>query len=539
VTPRTIDDVIATDVVVVGAGAAGLSVAVSMQPHEVHLLAKGRLGTTGASPLAQGGIASAVGPDDSARRHARDTLAVSGGLGEPEIVDILTRGGPDAIRELVALGAEFDRDSAGGFELGREAAHDRARILHARDTTGAEVVRVLTDAARAAAPVRVFEETFVTSLHMVDGRVGGVAALHPDGGHRLHLAPVVVLATGGVGRVYSRTTNPKEATGDGLALAWRAGARLVDLEFVQFHPTALAVGADPMPLVTEALRGRGGVLLDETGRRFMSELTEMAELAPRDVVARATWAELERGGRVYLDTRDTVGEAFADEFPAVFESCQNHGIDPRREAIPVAPAAHYHMGGVWVDQSSRTSLPGLWACGECASTGAHGANRLASNSLLEALVFGRRLGATLSEQLRTAPRQAAPRPRLVGPVDCVAEPDQAAREEATAALRKLMWENAGLVREAEGLKRTLEGLESISRRLPGRAHGGTETGNLLAVSQLITRAALARPESRGSHFRRDHPEADPAWAQRLVMAPGVNRLRASSSAHPWLQEEAG
>ncbi|HEY2739625.1 MAG TPA: L-aspartate oxidase, partial [Thermoanaerobaculia bacterium] len=393
------DGISRSEVLIIGTGAAGLTAALGCAPRRVTVLTKARLGEGGASPWAQGGVAAAVGTDDSPSLHAADTMVAGAGLSDPEVVDLLTGEGPQRVRALLALGARFDRDTAGDLSLGREAAHSRRRILHARDTTGAEIVRTLVEAVRHAPEVRVVEESFAVDLVLEAGRVVGALAVDQNGRRMLHLAPAVVLATGGLGQLYLCTTNPHEATGDGLAMAARAGARLADVEFVQFHPTALAAGDDlsgePLPLLTEALRGEGAVLLDGEGRRFMLSEHPDAELAPRDVVARAIWKRLVAGDRIVLDTREAVGESFPEHFPRVFELCQEHGLDPRVEPMPVAPAAHYHMGGIWVDANGRTTLPGLWACGEVTATGAHGANRLASNSLLEALVFGARVADDL------------------------------------------------------------------------------------------------------------------------------------------------
>jgi L-aspartate oxidase len=413
------------------------------------------------------------------------------------------------VKALLALGAHFDLDPGGTLSLGREAAHSRRRILHARDATGAEVVRTLVEAVRRAPEIRVVDEAFAIDLALEEGRVVGLLAVHSDGRRVLHLAPAVVLATGGLGQLYLHTTNPKEATGDGLAMAARAGARLVDLEFVQFHPTALDVGADPMPLLTEALRGEGAVLINELGERFMVGEHPDAELAPRDVVARAIWRQSMAGHRVLLDATKAVGEEFPEHFPTVFHLCQEHGLDPRTEPIPVAPAAHYHMGGIAVDENGRTSLPGLWACGEVTATGAHGANRLASNSLLEALVFG----ARVADDLRSAPPSSGrtPRGRLAGGVSGLPAPGDA---ELTLAVRSLMWEKVGLVRDEEGLAfavAELDRLAAADRQASGEAR------NLLAVARLLTAAALERRESRGGHYREDYPEADPTWLRRLFL----------------------
>jgi L-aspartate oxidase len=506
-----VDAVREAEVVVLGAGAAGLSVALGLAGRRVDLLAKGPLAKTGNSPLAQGGVAAAMGPGDGPEQHAADTLAVSGAVGDPKAVARLTAEGPARLAELIAQGARFDRRPDGTLDLAREAAHSRPRILHARDASGAEIVRALREAARETSGLTVFERARALELVTDGRRVVGVLVRHADGAVVLHRAAAVVLATGGAGRVYSRTTNPSEATADGLALAWRAGARLGDLEFVQFHPTALDVGEDPMPLLTEALRGAGARLVDEDGRPIFD--TPNGELQARDVVARGIWTALEEGRRPFLDAREAVGETFPERFPTVFEACRRHGLDPRLEAIPVAPAAHYHMGGVLVDLEGRTSCPGLWAAGEVACTGVHGANRLASNSLLEALVYGARVARSVAEAVSeegrrpNGPRDAASDVRLSSPTSETAELE--------LRLRRLMWSRAGLVRSGEGLREALEEIDEIHRRAPA---GAWELRSLLTVARLIARAALARPESRGAHFRLDFPEMDARWRGRLVLS---------------------
>ncbi|MEN6539508.1 MAG: L-aspartate oxidase, partial [Mizugakiibacter sp.] len=383
----------AFDILVVGSGVAGLATALAAAPRRVAVLTRGAPGEDGASRWAQGGIAAALGPGDSPAQHAADTLAAGQRLNDADAVSRLTAAAPDTVRWLDALGARFDRATDGAYALGREAAHAHARIVHAQgDASGAELMRALRAAVRAAPHVTVLERRTAFELARAgDGRVVGAWA-HGERGPELWRAGAVVLASGGIGALYRYTTNPAYADGAGLALALAAGAELADLEFVQFHPTALAPRdgeRGQLPLLTEALRGAGAVLLDARGRRFMPALHADAELAPRDVVARAVWAECERGGRAYLDATRAVGDAFPARFPTVFAACAARGLDPRREPIPVVPAAHYYMGGVRVDAQARTSLPGLYAVGEAACSGVHGANRLASNSLLECVVTGR------------------------------------------------------------------------------------------------------------------------------------------------------
>jgi len=505
------------DVVVIGAGIAGLSVALGLPAGtRAHVLTKARLGAGGSTPWAQGGIAAAVGPDDSPRLHAADTLAVAGGVAEPSAVEILARGGPAAIAGLQQLGASFDR-RGDGLALGREAAHSRSRIVHARDATGAEVLRTLAAAVGRAPHVTVFEGERACDLLFDQGRVRGVLTrTEEDGRARLHGARAVVLASGGIGQAWACTTNPPEATGDGLALAARAGARLADLEFMQFHPTALAVGADPCPLLTEALRGAGALLLDEDGSRFLRELHPDGELAPRDVVARGLFLHRRAGHGTFLDCRREPGARLAEAFPTVFAACQRFGLDPRQDLVPVQPAAHYHMGGVWVDGWGRSSLPGLWACGEVSSTGVHGANRLASNSLLEALVFGGRVARDLAGALRRRAAATLPAASAGQLAAARQRPDAGLAAEATVRLRRAMWEHVGLVRDEHGLRTALGEIARLERQL---GHGRDDVHALLEVGRLVAAAALARRESRGSHFRSDFPHGDPAWQRRQLVEP--------------------
>ncbi|MDX1999596.1 MAG: L-aspartate oxidase [Thermoanaerobaculia bacterium] len=517
--PSGFDRIRAFDAVVIGSGVAGLTAAIELSPLRVALVTKGKLGAGGSTAWAQGGIAAAVGPGDTPRLHAEDTLAAGAGLNDPESVAILTKEGPERVIRLMGLGASFDHAPDGGLALGREAAHGRRRILHAHgDATGAEVARALRRAAEATKSIEVCTDTFAWDLMVEAGRVVGVTAVTATGERVLFRAPAVVLATGGIGRLYRATTNPPEVTGDGLAMAARAGARVSDVEFVQFHPTALAApGADPMPLLTEALRGEGAVLLDATGHRFMLDEHPDAELAPRDIVARAIFRRVAAGERVTLDARAAVGERFPERFPTVFELCQRHGLDPRVEPIPVSPAEHYHMGGVTTDVHGRTTLPGLWACGEAASNGVHGANRLASNSLLDGLVFGARVAHGIRHDSPPPIRVAAwPEPP---PRDASRLPTSPAGAAKLLELRTAASLGAGVVRDAAGLETMLDQLASFE---PHVTEMGGEGRNLLLVGRLVASAALARPESRGGHYRRDFPEPDPAWRRHLELALGAD-----------------
>jgi L-aspartate oxidase len=478
----------------------------------VTVLSKTRFAGGGSSVHAQGGVAVALDPEDSPSRHARDTVAAGCGLCDSEIVRLVTEEGPRRMRELMRLGAEFDRDSSGGLALGREAAHSRRRVVHAAgDATGAELVRALADAVSSLPGVRVVDDVLVLDLVIDGGRVTGVVTVDRTGRLAIEAATAVVLATGGIGQVFRHTTNPVEATGDGLAMAARAGARLAGLEFVQFHPTALAVGGNPMPLLTEALRGEGALLIDETHQRFMEGVHQLAELAPRDVVARAIWRHRRDGHEAFLDATG-LADRMPDRFPTVLDLCLRRGLDPRLEPIPVAPAAHYHMGGVVVDRHGRTSLDGLWACGEVAHTGLHGANRLASNSLLEALVFGSRIGERLAVGVDLpSPARIPRRPS----VPVAAQPwfgDRA--EDVATKLREIMWSGVGLERTASGLRRAMLEVRHLRQEA---ASGLGELHNLLTVAGLVARAAWARTESRGAHFRSDVPWQDSHWRQHLYI----------------------
>jgi len=379
-------------VLVVGAGLAGLSAALATAPRRALVLAAAPLGEGGSSPWAQGGMAAALSEGDAPELHAADTIAAGAGLCDPEAVAILTREGPDAVRRLADLGAPFDRRADGGFVQSLEAAHGRPRVARVGgDGAGRAIMAAVIRAVRAAPHIEVRENVRVRRL-LTDraGRVRGVLAEDAGGALIEIVAAATILATGGLGGLYAETTTPLAVRGEGLALAALAGAAIADAEFVQFHPTAMDIGGDPAALATEALRGEGAKLVGADGTPFMAHYHAAAELAPRDVVARAIAAERRAGRGAFLDAREAVGEAFPREFPAVFAAAMAAGLDPRREPIPVAPAVHYHMGGIETDTAGRTTLAGLYAAGECAATGAHGANRLASNSLLEAAVFGER-----------------------------------------------------------------------------------------------------------------------------------------------------
>jgi len=469
--------------IIIGAGLAGLMTALHVSPEPVIVLAKAPLASASASAWAQGGIAAAFGRDDSATLHASDTITCGDGLCNPHVVERITCVARSAVEDLVRHGVVFDRNADGEFKLGLEAAHSRRRIVHALgDGTGREILRALTEAVRQTPSITVLEDVEARRLFVEGGKLVGVLALARRGPLLLPSSRVII-ATGGIGGLYCATTNPLGSIGQGLALAARVGAALIDMEFVQFHPTALDVGIDPMPLVSEAVRGEGAVLIDDTGERFMAREAR-AELQPRNIVARAVWRHLSQGHRVFLDARAALGADFAARFPGIAAACRTADIDPSTTPIPVRPGAHYHMGGIAVDDQGRTSVDGLWACGEAAATGLHGANRLASNSLLEAAVcahwVAKSVSGTTAQREGKLPPVAVPQTADAGPV------------------REIMARYVGVLRDRAGLRGAIEALRPIAFSTGAAADAAT-------VGLMIATAALLREESRGGHFRTDFP----------------------------------
>ena len=498
---------IRTRFLVIGSGVAGLHTAWrASESGDVVVLTKRSLFDS-ATAYAQGGIAAAIGAGDSPEAHWRDTLAAGAALCDAEAVAVLVTEGPARVRELHAAGAEFDLDPSGEFLLGREAAHSRNRIVHAHgDQTGAEVARTLIERVHASDRVRVLERARALDLIIDDGICAGARV--SVAGHATEIiADATVLATGGCGQLFRYTTNPQVATGDGFAIAHRAGARLADMEFVQFHPTALDTPENPLSLISEAVRGEGAVLRNEAGERFMVGRHEDAELAPRDIVAREIFAERLGGRRVFLDAT-MLGERFAQRFPGINAICLARGIDPARDPIPVTPAAHYMMGGVVTDLVGRSNLPRLYACGEVSNTGVHGANRLASNSLLEGLVFAERV----ARDMESTPALGGDPPNEPWSVPPL--PDRGAAQVAANAIRDALWQYAGISRTAEGLRECMSLLDDIESRLPA---GATEELNMVEAARLIAEAALLRQESRGGHYRSDFPAAKRTWVGRRIV----------------------
>ena len=533
------------DVVVVGSGVAGLTAALRCEAAGLTtvVVTKARL-DDGSTRWAQGGIAAALGDGDTPEQHLDDTLVAGAGLCDEEAVRILVTEGPDAVRRLIATGAHFDESAEGGLALTREGGHHRRRIAHAGgDATGAEISRALVDAVRARG-LRTVENALVLDLLTdAEGRTAGVT-LHVmgegqhDGVGAVH-APAVVLATGGMGQVFSATTNPAVSTGDGVALALRAGAEVSDLEFVQFHPTVLFLGPDAegqQPLVSEAVRGEGAHLVDADGVRFMQGQHELAELAPRDIVAKGIMRRMRERNteHMYLDARHFGAEMWERRFPTILAACRAHGIDPVTEPVPVAPAAHYASGGVRTDSRGRTTVPGLYACGEVACTGVHGANRLASNSLLEGLVYAERIAADIAAR-RGGQEPPARVPRPLPQADRPAQPLLA--PEARFAIQRIMTRGAGVLRSESSLARAADQLEALHAEARDAldengktAEPGVDTWeatNLLCVARVLVAAARLREETRGCHWREDRPERDDTrWRRHVVVRLNPDRTLA-------------
>jgi len=513
-----------TDVVVIGSGVAALRAALEMAPHlAVTLLTKSEL-TESNSFYAQGGIAAAIGPSDTIEGHMADTLATGCGLCDEAVVREVVTAAPECVRELIAWGAEFDK-TGGQISIGREGGHSAPRILHARgDETGKEITSTLLGRVAENEAIDMRAETFAIDLLTAGDAVIGVLAWNAKQGMFAVQAKCTVLATGGLGRIYRETTNPEVATGDGLAMAYRAGALLADMEFVQFHPTTLYIAGASRHLISETVRGEGGRLVDKAGKPFMHEYHPMGDLAPRDVVSRSIVHHMRKTGEthVFLDLARLGGDV-RKRFPGIAKACSQFGIDISKDRIPVRPSAHYMIGGVKADEVGRTSLERLYACGEVSSTGLHGANRLGSNSLLEGLVYGRTAGRWIVEELSGAAK-GDPAPDRVRSDVTRSTRGELNLGDVRNSLRSLMWRNVGIVRTAEDLAEAdalIEFWQSYVLDKIFDQPAGWELQNMLAIGRLMAHAALVRTETRGVHYRSDYPERDDErWRKHILMARG-------------------
>ncbi len=517
-----------TDFLVIGSGVAGLRAAIEAAKHgSVLLVTKGRVDDSNTA-WAQGGIAVVMSPTDQFESHIEDTLKVGCGLCDQTAVERIVRDGPERIRELIEWGALFDRRKH-ELLMGLEGGHSAPRVVHAQgDATGREVANTLIRVARGTDQLRVFEDCFVLDLIVVDGRCCGATTYHRHFGHQIFWAKQTILASGGCGQIYRETTNPEVATGDGHAIAYRAGLPLRDMEMVQFHPTTLYVAGAARSLISEAVRGEGAHLVDKQARRFMPEYHPDAELAPRDVVSRAILAEMAKQDAtcMYLSVSHLNIDKFRKRFPSISRLCEQFDIDLETQPIPVRPAAHYMVGGVKVDQDAWTGMPGLFACGEAASTGVHGANRLASNSLLEGLVFGAVAGRNAAE----AANDGSGPSRALEVVSEIAPSSRTMLDMADIrnSLRSVMWRNVGIHRQEARLNETVEIISFWGQYVMDKLFEdqlGWETQNMLTVARLIALAARERKESRGVHARADYPEADPSLDGRhTVLQRGEDKL---------------
>ncbi len=490
---------------VVGAGLAGLFTALKLAPLPVTVLTSSKLGNGAASAWAQGGIAAAVGKGDTCKAHACDTIKAGAGLVDDVVAQTVAKEAPERIHDLLQIGVPFDQKDDGTFALSREAAHSTKRIVRVSgDRAGAAIMAALVATVRKTPSIRILENTELTDLIVENGAITGINAMTSDGddnkSHATLATTAVVLATGGVGALYAVTTNPTYARGQALAIAARAGALICDAEFVQFHPTALNIGIDPAPLATESLRGEGAMLVNANAVPFMQRYHKDGDLAPRDCVASAVSQELNAGRGAFLDCRTAIGKHFSKQFPTVFAYCESAGLDPARDLLPVAPAAHYHMGGIATDMRARTNVEGLWAVGEVAATGLHGANRLASNSLLENVVFAARAAEDIKSLVQSQRNLERPQLQATHVRQADAQP-QNNNDAFVARLRKLMSKHVGVSRDEKGLQKSIHDLAGMAKDVADN----NQLTDLVLAAQLISVAALKRTESRGAHIRLDHP----------------------------------
>ncbi|TWT94494.1 L-aspartate oxidase [Stieleria varia] len=515
-----------TDVLVIGGGVAGLRAANSIDPHHsVLVITKDRLRESN-SNYAQGGIAGVIDPDDRFEDHINDTLIAGANLCDLDVVGLVIREAPRRIEELVRWGTQFDAEADGDLELGREGGHSHERIVHARgDATGAEIMRAMIQRTRDAENIDIVENTFTIDLLTHEGRCRGAVVKSPEGPPMIVWARETILCTGGAGQIYRESTNPSVATADGTSLAYRAGVQLRDMEFMQFHPTVLYIAGSSRSLITEAVRGEGAHLLDSNGHRFMPDYDKREELAPRDVVSQAIIRQMAKTSHpcVYLDLSHLDRQHVLSRFPGIAKTCQQFGLDIASDRIPVRPGAHYMLGGVTVDRQGRTSMPGLWAAGEVTSSGLHGANRLASNSLLEGLVYGAAAGEAASRSVGEESRTMValpirhPRKESAESIDT---------EDVRVSLKSLMGRLAGVERDAKGLQEAADSIRSFAAYVMPHQFAtvaGWELQNLITTAAIMVDSALARTESRGVHFRSDFPEtSDDHWRRHLLVQIDVN-----------------
>lgn len=504
-TKGTLSAPINSNVIIIGAGLAGLYTALKLAPTPVTIIAAKPLGNGTSSAWAQGGIAAAIGEGDTAEAHAQDTISAGAGLVDPDIAKLVTERASESIYDLLKYGVPFDQDLEGVLQLSKEAAHSNKRIVRVEgDRAGAGIMSALINAVLKTPSIHIIERAQVHKLKKIDGRINGVyvwpSKMKGFGKGTFLPAHTVVLATGGCGHLYEKTTNPRVSRGEGVAMAARVGAIIADAEFMQFHPTAIDTNSDPAPLATEALRGEGAHLINKMGVRFMKAAHKDAELAPRDIVALSIDRELKAGRGAFLDCANTLGDEMKDRFPTVFQKCLESNINPLKEPIPIAPAAHFHMGGILTDANGRTSIDGLWACGEVASTGLHGANRLASNSLLEAVVFGKRIADDIN-------RQHLKSSNLSETIDLknANYPSNEKKDKLKSHIKTLrthMFQNVGVERNTKGLKEAIKKLSQLRDKLSSNEMGK----NMVITASFIAIGALKREESRGCHYRNDKTE---------------------------------
>jgi L-aspartate oxidase len=515
------------EVIIVGAGLAGLFTALKLAPLPVTIIAAKSLGRGTSSHWAQGGIAAAIGEGDKPETHAEDTINVGAGLVDKNIAHLVTKEANGRIEDLLQFGVPFDKDLEGKLQLSKEAAHSTRRIVRVEgDRAGAAIMAALIETVHNTPSIRIMEQVEVHKLAKQGNSIKGVylwpSAAKGTGEGTLLEGKNVILATGGCGFLFSKTTNPYMARGEGIAMAARAGAVISDPEFIQFHPTAIDADLDPAPLATEALRGEGAHLVNKKGERFMIDIHESAELAPRDIVARAVDRELKSGRGAYLDCVNTIGAAMKDHFPTVIQKCKEAGIDPLKEPIPIAPAAHFQMGGIVTDANGRSTIDGLWACGEVASTGLHGGNRLASNSLLEAVVFGNRIAEDIHNQAGRCPQKTTS--ITINNEQTISPKLDKKLNKSIKTLRDMMFQNVGVERDQKGLSEAKRILEELEPEL----QESEKTKNMCLTAKFILTGAINRLESRGSHYRTDKTKKiEPAKRTYLKLVDVENKFNKS------------